>query len=169
VYDVVLLIEQELTELDARQVTSLHEGIDEPVRYHVVLPVENASAHVHTTLWSMARYEMVPPLDALGEDTLAELDAELVTAARNGLSRSLALLRTTGHAAVGELTPASPVRALEEAAAGCSAREAIVLTAPHAVREFLHVDWASRARRALGIPLLHLLEHETFDDQSGGW
>ena len=167
-YDVVLLIERELTELDARQVTGLHEGIDEPVRYHVVLPVENASAQVHSMLWSMSRYEMVPPLDMLGEDTLARLDAELVAEARDGLTRSVALLRAQGHAAEGELTPSSPVRSLVDACGDCAAREAIVLTAPHAVQDFLHVDWASRARRALGIPLLHLLEHETFDEQSGG-
>ena len=43
-----------------------------------------------------------------------------------------------------------------------------MLTAPHAVRDFLHVDWTSQARRALGIPCLHLLEHETFDEQAGG-
>jgi hypothetical protein len=168
VYDVVLLIERELTDLDARQVTGLHEGLDEPVRYHVVLPVENASAQVHSMLWSMSRYEMVPPLDAIGADTLAQLDAELVTEARDGLTRSVELLRTHGHVADGELTPASPVRALVETCGECGAREAIVLTAPHAVQEFLHVDWASRARRALGIPLLHLLEHETFEEQSGG-
>lgn len=36
---------------------------------------------------------------------------------------------------------------------------------PHVVAEFFHVDWASRARRHLGVPILHLLEHETFDEQ----
>ena len=167
-YDVVLLIERPLSELDARQVTGLHEGLDEPVRYRVVMPVENASAHVHAALGSIARYEIIPPIDAFSEDTLARLDAELVAEAQQGLARSLALLRASGRAAEGELTPASPVRALVKAADSCHAREAIVLTAPHAVRDFLHVDWASQARRALGIPCLHLLEHETFDEQAGG-
>ncbi len=167
-YEVVLLIERRLSPLDAEQVVSLHEGIDEPVRYHVVMPVENASAQVHAALGSIARYEMIPPVDAISEDTLARLDAELVAEAKRGLARSLSLLRHAGREAVGELTPASPVRALVKAADGCDAREAIVLTAPHAVRDFLHVDWASKARRSLGIPTLHLLEHETFAEQAGG-
>ncbi|UMG93491.1 hypothetical protein [Nocardioides sp. TF02-7] len=43
-----------------------------------------------------------------------------------------------------------------------------MLTRPHVVAEFFHVDWTSRARRRLGVPVLHLLEHETFDEQAGG-
>ena len=122
------------------------------MRYHVVMPVENASAQVHAALGSIARYEMIPPVDAISEDTLARLDAELVAEAKRGLARSLSLLRHAGREAVGELTPASPVRALVKAADGCDAREAIVLTAPHAVRDFLHVDWASQGTTLAGHP-----------------
>ena len=43
-----------------------------------------------------------------------------------------------------------------------------MLTRPHVVAEFFHVDWTSRARRKLGVPVLHLLEHENFDEQAGG-
>jgi hypothetical protein len=35
------------------------------------------------------------------------------------------------------------------------------------VSEFFHRDWSSRARRAIGVPVLHLLEHENFDEQAG--
>ena len=47
-------------------------------------------------------------------------------------------------------------------------REAIILTRPHVVAEFFHLDWTSRARRKIGVPVLHLLEHESFDEQAGG-
>ena len=36
------------------------------------------------------------------------------------------------------------------------------------VSEFFHLDWTSRARRKIGVPVLHLLEHENFDEQAGG-
>ena len=49
-----------------------------------------------------------------------------------------------------------------------AAAEVIVLTRPHIVAEFFHLDWTSRARRKLGVPVLHLLEHENFDEQAGG-
>ncbi len=170
-YDVVLLIEQELSALDAQQVLALHEGLeleDERVSYHVLLPVEEASSHVHAALGSIARHEMTPPADSLTPETLARLDAELVTEAQAGLERSLELLRTGGHVADGELTHGDPVGRLVRVAQDHDAAEVIVLTAPHGVQQFLHTDWTSKARRVLGIPILHLLEHETFDEQAGG-
>ena len=47
-----------------------------------------------------------------------------------------------------------------------SAAEVIVMTRPHVVSEFLHVDWASKARRRLGVPVLHLVEHEPLDAEA---
>jgi hypothetical protein len=43
-YDVVLLVEQPLSRQDATNLRGLHEEIEDPVRYHVLLPVEDASA-----------------------------------------------------------------------------------------------------------------------------
>ena len=39
---------------------------------------------------------------------------------------------------------------------------------PHVVAEFFHLDWTSRARRKIGVPCLHLLEHESIEEQSAG-
>ena len=41
-------------------------------------------------------------------------------------------------------------------------------TPPEAVAEFFGVDWTSRARRHLDVPVLHLLKHETFAEQADG-
>ena len=60
-----------------------------------------------------------------------------------------------------------PIEALSAAVAKVDGREAIILTRSHVVAEFFHVDWTSRARRKIGVPLLHLLEHENFDEQAG--
>ena len=167
-YEVVLLVERELTDLDARQVVGLHDGLGEPVHYRVLLPVEDAAARVQAAVGSIARYEMVPPMDGIDEETIDLLNAELVERAQGELDRSLARLRAAGRPAEGRVTPDEPVRALAADVEAHGAAEAIVLTAPHAVREFFHLDWASRARRVLGIPTLHLLEHETFDEHAGG-
>ena len=34
--------------------------------------------------------------------------------------------------------------------------------------ELLRLDWTSKARRHLAVPVLHLMEQENFDEQSGG-
>jgi hypothetical protein len=59
-YDVVLLVEQALTDADARQVLSLHQGIDdEDVVYHVLLPLEDAAARIESAMGSLAAGEVI--------------------------------------------------------------------------------------------------------------
>ena len=60
------------------------------------------------------------------------------------------------------------VDALAAEVAAVDGREAIILTRPHVVAEFFHLDWTSQARRKLGVPVLHLLEHETIAEQAAG-
>jgi hypothetical protein len=168
-YDVVLLIEQALSSLDAEQITGLHTGIEEPVSYHVLLPVEDASGRVEATLGTLAAGEVLAS-SALGdnETDLADLQKEIVDTSREALATSLEALKSQGVEAAGEVTTKEPVQALIAAVQAFDARETIILTRPHLVAEFFHLDWTSRARRKLGVPVLHLLEHEGFAEQAGG-
>lgn len=167
-YDVALLLERAMTELDAHQVASLHEGIDEPVVYHVLLPVEQAAASVQDSMGALLGPEHVPAVAPLSAEDIDLLQRDAAAAARAALDNSLALLTATGHSADGRVSGRDPIDALAAMVAEYEAGEAIILTAPHAVAEFFHVDWTSRARRRLGVPTLHLLAHETFDEQSSG-
>ena len=49
-YDVALLIERQLNELDADQIIALHEGLDDTVAYHLLLPVEGSNALLATSI-----------------------------------------------------------------------------------------------------------------------
>jgi hypothetical protein len=167
-YDVVLLVEQELTAADATQVRSLHEGIDEPVVYHVLLPLEDAAARIESAMGSLAAGEvMASPamvmsdvdLDAVRRDCQERSDAEL--------AQTLSALAAAGATALGSVVTDPPIDALAAKVAEVDGREAIILTRPHVVAEFFHLDWTSKARRKIGVPVLHLLEHENFDEQSG--
>jgi hypothetical protein len=167
-YDVVLLVEQRLSALDARQVRSLHEEISEPVRYHLLLPVEDAASRVETAMGSLAAGDMLgsaaPSFDA---QDVADIQQDILKRAREDVDSSIARLQEAGAVATGRAVAAAPVDALADAVKEVGAAEAIILTRPHLVAEFFHVDWTSRARRKLGVPVLHLLEHETFDEQAG--
>jgi hypothetical protein len=166
-YTVVLLVEQALSAADAAQVRSLHEDLDADVHYHVLLPVEDAAARVEAAM------------GAVGDDTLGAarvpVDPETVETVREESERqSSAALRATlealhaaGARAEGRVVRDDPIDALAAAVAAEDGREAIILTRPHVVAEFFHVDWSSRARRKIGVPVLHLLEHENFDEQAG--
>ena len=136
-YDVVLLVEQPLSAEDAAQVRGLHQDVEDPVRYHVLLPVEDAAARVESAMGSIAASEVLAsPALLMDSENIQEVQRELLDQARTDCD-------------------------------GCVAKaaEAIILTRKHVIAEFFHVDWTSRARRKLGVPILHLLEHENFDEQ----
>ena len=167
-YDVVLLVEQPLSAEDAAQVRSLHGDVEDPVRYHVLLPVEDASARVESAMGSLATGEVLStPAVAVGDADIEGLRNELLNTCRESVNTTIEAIETAGGKALGDPVTNDPIRALVTKVSEVDAREVIILTRPHVVSEFFHVDWTSRARRRLGVPVLHLLEHETFDEQAG--
>jgi hypothetical protein len=167
-YDVVLLIEKVISKADAVQVAGLHESLEEPVRYHVVLPCDDAASRIETALGSIAASEVLATSAmSYPEMDIDELQREIRGEAQKALEASSRFLQATGHEVTGEVTSQDPIAALARTVEARDAREVIILTRPHLVAEFFHLDWTSKARRKIGVPCLHLLEHETFDEQSG--
>jgi hypothetical protein len=110
---------------------------------------------------------LATPAVAIDEADLEGLRQELLDTCRSGVDATVQALEAAGGRAVGEPVTNDPIRALVSKVAEVDAREVIILTRPHVVSEFFHVDWTHRARRKLGVPVLHLLEHETIDEQGG--
>jgi hypothetical protein len=167
-YDVVLLVEQALTLADARQVLSLHEELDDPVVYHVLLPLEDAAARIEASMGGLSGGEL------MGNPTIGMHEADIEAVRKDSqeqsddeLSTTLAALREAGGTADGKVVGDDPIEALSAEVSAVDGREAIILTRSHVVSEFFHLDWTSRARRKIGVPVLHLLEHENFDEQAG--
>jgi hypothetical protein len=169
-YHVVLLVEQALTSADAAQVLSLHEGIDEAVTYHVLFPMEDAAARIEASMGSLAAGEvMASPAMAMREIDIEAVRKDCQERSARDLDATLAALRAAGAVdPEGEVVSQPPIDALATKVSQVDGREAIILTRPHVVAEFFHLDWTSRARRKIGVPCLHLLEHENFDEQAGG-
>lgn len=168
-YDVVVLVEQELTAPDAKRVVELHEQRQDqdPVRYHVIIPCENAAAGVEASLAALGGADLyvtgggfaIGPADH--QPGLAEAQQSIDDEARARLDRSLKRLHVLvrqSTEADGSITHERPVDALIEQVKRVRGEEVIVLTRPHVVAEFFHVDWSAQARRHLGVPVLHLLE-----------
>ena len=168
-YAVVLLVEENLTADDAARIHSLHEGIEGPVAYHVVMPLDDARARVQAAMGGAGLPDLVPgPMIPLPDIDPAEVVAEVKEASERELANAVQVLQSAGATASGELVTGDPIDALAAKVAEVDGREAIILTSPHVVAEFFHVDWTSQARRKIGVPVLHLLEHENFDEQAGG-
>ena len=166
-YDVVLLVEQTLTTADAAQVHSLHEGLEPQVVYHVLMPMDDAAARIESAMGSLSAGEVLAsPAMTMNEVDLEAVRKDCEERSTADLAETLAHLRASGAHVKGEVITLPPIDALAAKVAEVDGREAIILTRPHVVAEFFHVDWTSRARRRIGVPVLHLLEHENFDEQA---
>ena len=168
-YAVVLLVEENLTADDAARIHSLHEGIEDPVAYHVLLPLDDGAARVQAAMGSMAVPDLVagPSMPLLDIDP-AEVVEEIRQASEKELAIAVQVLQATGSVASGELVTGDPIDALAAKVAEVDGREAIILTEEHFVAELLRIDWTSQARRRIEVPVLHLMEQETFNEQAGG-
>ena len=160
-FDVSLLIERQLNDLDADQVIALHEGLDDTVRYHLLLPVESSSAMLVSSMGALGG-QVVPITDPT---TIDDVQDSIDRAGQSELDASAALLTERGQQVTATITEGDPVEALVELVKKTASSEVIILTEPHVVKEFLHVDWTSRAQRKLDVPSVHLLEHVPFDAQ----
>ena len=86
-YDVVLLVEQPLSLQDAQQVRGLHTDVADPVRYHVLLPVEDAAARVESAMGSIAASEVLAsPALMMDQENIEAVQHELLEQARSDVS-----------------------------------------------------------------------------------
>ncbi|AXT85378.1 hypothetical protein C6I20_09395 [Aeromicrobium sp. A1-2] len=161
-YDVALLIERQLNELDADQIIALHEGLDDTIGYHLLLPVESSQAILTSSMSALGSGQITPITEP---DAIEEVQQQIVKAGQSELDASAALLRERGQQVSAVLTEGDPIDALLELVTSSGSSEVIILTEPHIVREFLQLDWTSRAQRKLDVPSVHLLEHVPFDAQ----
>jgi hypothetical protein len=166
-YDVVLLVEQELSEPDAKRVVELHHDMPEPVTYHVLVPCHNAEAGVEASISALGTADLYGPGLAGQRQDLEEAQKAIDTEAKGCSGRSVQRLRDLGQRAEGGISHDRPIDALVATVNAVHGQEVIILTRPHIVAEFFHLDWTNSARRHLGVPVLHLLEHDAKPASAG--
>lgn len=149
---IVVLTEQPLLDADAANLTALHP--DRDVAFHVVLPARTGRSLLVELIDRLSLFEL-PDRSHDGQPADRPKPEE-------ALQRSLEVLQRTGATADGEVAAEKPVDALVAAVRTHDAREAVVITAPHAVEDTFHTDWATRAQDALGLPVLHLYSGSSF-------
>src|SRR3954452_19759058 len=112
-YDVVLLIEQALSEQDAAQVHSLHEGLDQQVTYHVLLPLEDAAARIESAMGSLTAGDMLAsPTMPMSEVDLEAVRKDCQDRSGADLAATLEALRASGASAQGQVVSDPPIDAL---------------------------------------------------------
>lgn len=161
-YDVTLLVESQLEDIDADQIVALHEGLEDTVRYHLLMPVENSTATLASSMSALGGGHVAAVPDP---SVIEEMQDSVEQAGQAALDASMALLNARGQETTGQLVDTDPIDTLTALVAETASSEVIILTETHFLKEFFHVDWSSRAKRVLDVPTLHLIERYPIESQ----
>jgi len=149
---ILVLIEDTLAPVDVQHLLALHEG--EELAYHVLVPADSNRPLLPTIVDNLGLGELKDALARLRGKEPTPTEAKAT--ADEQLSATLAEFAAAGRAATGEVVADDPLPALRQAVTDGDAREVAIVTYPHAWLDTFHQDWASRAREALEVPVLHL-------------
>ena len=149
---ILVLTEDSLSAADVEHLLALHDG--ETLAYRVLVPADSERPLISTIIDELSLGDLKDAWErALGKEPSVP-EARATAAER--LAASLAALAAAGREATGAVVDDDPLPAVRTAVAAGEVRELAVVTYPHAVEDTFHRDWASRAREALQVPVLHL-------------
>ena len=155
VQSTVVLSEQALTPGDAQHLVALHAP--ERPTFRVLVPT---GSHRHVLAAVLDYLSLLEPREAV--EAVEGRREPTQQQAADDVAASVARLRDLGVEASGEVVDGDDPVGAVEAEIGRGAEEVIVVTTPHAVEDTLHANWATEARKRLGVPVLHVYTGSTW-------
>lgn len=165
-YDVVVLIEREMSEGDARRVAALHARQEDPVEYHLLVsshPTEGLGGPLALLGSSFADVAGLPTGASPGPSTAATTATALADPQfdlASVIERSSRRLRSASDSPVHvSITHGEILLGLKTLVNSTESHEVVVVAWPETAASFLCSDWPHRARRELKVPRIRVLEH----------
>ncbi|GAA1157600.1 hypothetical protein GCM10009630_64680 [Kribbella jejuensis] len=179
-YDVVVLIEREMSEGDARRVAALHARREEPIEYHLLVSSHTDSALagpmalLGSTFADVAGLtgsaavvgSATAPSARIGPPspsrtpvaTLADPAVDLASVIEHSSRR---LRAASGYPVHVSITHGEVLLALMQMVKTTSSQEVVVVAWPETAAAFLCSDWTTKARKVLKVPRVRIVEHDT--------
>ena len=180
-YDVVVLIEREMSEGDARRVAALHARREEPVEYDLLVSshpegvfggpmallgssfadvagLTGSASVVGSATGPSARVSPPAGSSRAPMATLADPDVDLASVIEHSSHR----LRDASRYPVNvSITHGEVLLALMSLVKSTQSQEVVVVAWPETAASFLCSDWITKARKILKVPRVRILEHDT--------
>jgi hypothetical protein len=180
-YDVVVLIEREMSEGDARRVAALHARREELVDYHLLVSshpesgfggpmallgstfadvagLTGSASVVGSATAPSARVSPPAGSSRASMATLADPDTDLASVIEHSSRR----LRDASRYPVNvSITHGEVLLALMSLVKSTQSQEVVVVAWPETAARFLCSDWITKARKVLKVPRVRILEHDT--------
>ncbi|MCU6482366.1 hypothetical protein QO003_000180 [Arthrobacter silviterrae] len=155
---IIILTEEPLSAVDAENIMDLY-GPDDDVELVLLVPANTKRNLLVDVIDQLTMLDVPGALREFREKP----DTETVRAgARDILQASLSVLLAAGAKASGRVADGDAVASLVAQVNDSDARQAVVVTRPHAVADTFRQDWAHQAQRKLGLPVLHLYSGSGF-------
>ena len=166
-YDVVVLIEREMSEGDAARVAALHARHDDAVNYHLLVsshPTEGIAgpmALLGTSFADVAGLSRAAVQNRAQSGTataLADPQYDLASVIEHSSRRLRG--RNPGTVNV-SITHGEILLALRTLVNSTKSQEVVVVAWPETAARFVCSDWPTRARKELKVPRVRVVEHDT--------
>lgn len=179
-YDVVVLIEREMSEGDARRVAALYAKREESVEYHLLVSSHPESgiggpmALLGSTFADVAG--MTAAASVIGSATAPSARVSPASGGRTPtatladpavdlasvIEHSSRQLRTAGGYPVHvSITHGEILLALMQMVKSTNSQEVVVVAWPETAARFLCSGWSTKARKLLKVPRVRVLEHDS--------
>jgi hypothetical protein len=177
-YDVVVLIEREMSEGDARRVAALYARHEEPVNFHLLVSshpeggIAGPMALLGSTFADVAGLAGAPPtsaaagrtttatttVTATATATLADPAVDLATVIEHSSRR---LRAASGQPVQVSITHGKVLLALMQMVKNTQSQDVLVVAWPETAASFLCSDWTAKARKVLKVRRVRIVEHDT--------
>ncbi|MEV6283359.1 hypothetical protein [Kribbella sp. NPDC051770] len=162
-YDVVVLIEREMSEGDAARVAALHARHDDAVDYHLLVsshPTEGIAGPMALLGSSFADVAGLSRAAAQAGTATALADPQYDLA--SVIEHSSRRLRGRNPGTVNvSITHGEILLALRTLVNSTKSQEVVVVAWPETAARFVCSDWTTRARKELKVPRVRVVEHDT--------
>lgn len=149
---IIILTEEPLAPINADNIIELYDPAEEVSLE--VLVAGDTKRNLFVDVIDQLTLLDIPA--AVKEITERPSAAQEAATAEEILKSSLQLLTDRGAHVSGRVVEGNAVDALVRAVREVNARQAVVVTSPHAIEDTFRQDWASQAQRKLDLPVLHL-------------
>lgn len=150
---IIILTEETLGSVDAENIADLYSP-DDDVELVLLVPADTKRNLLVDVVDQLTMLDLPGALRELRsknpDQTSVRANAEHV------LAESLAALAGQLAPVSGKVVDGDAVASLVAEVDARDARQAVVITRPHAVADTFHQDWANQAQHKLGLPVLHL-------------
>ncbi len=150
---IIILTEEPLGDVDAENITRLYDDGDD-VALQVLVPANTKRNLLVDVVDGLTMLDLPAVLRELREKAPDEKTVRAEAA--QILAVSLATLQNAGARVTGQVSEGNAVDSLVATVRETQARQAVVVTRPHALADTFRQDWASQAQHKLGLPVLHL-------------